>query len=384
MGMVSTAARSIVVAAVFSTAVPAAAWAAPPVRAAGRPRTVPAAPKTTKNTTEKTAARTRESATEKAQAASPGTRGRKAPAPSGASRTGPVELYAINGKEVLYLRLRDDRGRPLKGVQRRFDHLLRCHHTNVQHAMNPRLVRLLYQVGRHYPGRRLEVVSGYRHPTVAKNPRSPHMQGLACDFRIAGVRNQELRDYLRRSYEKVGVGYYPNSSFVHLDVRKDRSAFWIDYAGPGERAMYADDPVTDLKTGRADAFKPTTIDRSWANDAEVVARRGDAAGEGQGAVAADGDGDTDRASRPGQPNPMEVSENEAEALAGESLEGTEPVEARAEPGVPGTSGAAPRVAAAGIPGTPNGGSDGARAPTAKPASGLNARVNVSAGRPVSR
>jgi hypothetical protein len=46
---------------------------------------------------------------------------------------------------------------------------------------------------------------------------------------------------------------------------------------------------------------------------------------------------------------MEVSENEAEALAGESLEGTEPAEARAEPGA-----------------------------------GANARVNVSPGRPVSR
>jgi uncharacterized protein YcbK (DUF882 family) len=365
MGMGSFAARSIFFGAVLSTAVPAGVWAAPPP---GRPRVLP------------TAKRATERATEKAPARSQGDRGRKAPAAASASRNGPVELYGVNGKEVLYLRLRDDRGRPLKGVQRRFDHFLRCHHTNVQHAMNPRLVRLLYQVGRHYPGRRLEVVSGYRHPTVAKNPRSPHMQGLACDFRIAGVRNQDLRDYLRRSYEKIGVGYYPNSSFVHLDVRKDRSAFWIDYAGPGERAMYAEDPVADLKSGRADAFKPTTIDRSWANDADAVAR----AGEGQGPVGGDGDGDTERAPRPGQPSPMEVSENEAEALAGESLEGAERVEAQTESGPPGPPAAAPRVAAAGNPGTPTGGSDGVRAPSARSAGGANARMNVSAGRPVSR
>jgi uncharacterized protein YcbK (DUF882 family) len=183
-------------------------------------------------------------------------------------RNGPVELYAVNGKETLMLRLRDDKGRPLRGVQKRFDHFLRCHHTNIQHPMNPRLVRLLYQVGRHYPGRRVEVVSGYRHPSVAKNPRSPHMQGLACDFRIAGVRNQELRDYLRRGFDKVGVGYYPNSSFVHLDVRKDHSAFWIDYSGPGERANYAENPVADLKNGRADTYKPTKIDQNWAESAD--------------------------------------------------------------------------------------------------------------------
>jgi hypothetical protein len=133
--------------------------------------------------------------------------------------------------------------------------------------MNPRLVRLLYQTGRHWPGRRLEVVSGYRSPTVAKNPRSPHMKGLACDFRVAGVKNTELRDYLRRTMKRVGVGYYPNSSFVHLDVRRDRSAFWIDYSGPGERAMYSQTPAIDLKTGRAESYHPTKIGDDWINDA---------------------------------------------------------------------------------------------------------------------
>ena len=59
------------------------------------------------------------------------------------------------------------------------------------------------------------------------------MKGLACDFRVEGVKTTELRDYLRKAFDKVGVGYYPNSTFVHLDVRKDRSAFWIDYSGPG-------------------------------------------------------------------------------------------------------------------------------------------------------
>jgi uncharacterized protein YcbK (DUF882 family) len=183
------------------------------------------------------------------------------------SRYGPVELYDVNGKQVLMLRLRDDKGRPLRGVQKRFDSFLRCHHTNVTHAMNPRLVRVMYQVGRHYPGKRVEVVSGYRHPSVAKNPHSPHMQGLACDFRINGVKNAELRDYLRRNFEKVGVGYYPNSSFVHLDVRKDRSAFWIDYSGPGERALYSQAPGEDLKTGRAESYHPTKISDDWVNDA---------------------------------------------------------------------------------------------------------------------
>jgi uncharacterized protein YcbK (DUF882 family) len=194
--------------------------------------------------------------------------GRAAKAPRPQNRNAPVELFAVNGKETLQLRLRDDKGRPMRGVQKRFDRFLRCHHTQKQHAMNPRLVRVLYQVGKHYPGRRIEVVSGYRHPSVAKNPRSPHMQGLACDFRVPGIKNNELRDYLRRDFQKVGVGYYPNSSFVHLDIRKDRSAFWIDYSGPGERAVYSENANEDLRNGKADAYKPTKIDSKWATDSE--------------------------------------------------------------------------------------------------------------------
>jgi hypothetical protein len=51
-----------------------------------------------------------------------------------------------------------------------------------------------------------------------------------------GVPNSALRDYLR-TLRDVGVGYYPNSTFVHLDVR-ERSASWVDYAGPGESPRY--------------------------------------------------------------------------------------------------------------------------------------------------
>jgi uncharacterized protein YcbK (DUF882 family) len=182
------------------------------------------------------------------------------------SRNAPVVLYQINRRETMALRLRDGKGRPVKGMQRRFDHFLRCHYTNVEHKMDPRLMKLLFQTGHHWPGRRLEVVSGYRHPDVAKNPHSPHMKGLACDFRVEGVRTAELRDYLRHTFDKVGVGYYPNSTFVHLDVRKDRSAFWIDYSGPGERAVYSATPDQDLKNGRADSYHPTKIDDSWVQD----------------------------------------------------------------------------------------------------------------------
>lgn len=236
-------------------------------------------------TTTRTATRTTTSTTTTV------TRGPRKTATKRAPKNGPVVLYHVNRRETMALRLRDAHGRPVKGMQKRFDHFLRCHHTNVQHKMDPRLMRLLYATGHHYPGRRIEVVSGYRHPTVAKNPHSPHMKGLACDFRVEGIKTAELRDYLRKTYEKVGVGYYPNSSFVHLDVRKDRSAFWIDYSGPGERAMYSETPDQDLRSGRADRYHPTKIDNAWTDDGSGTAPAPDKDGEPEGAP----DGEPDKA-----------------------------------------------------------------------------------------
>ena len=188
----------------------------------------------------------------------------RAGARTGGSKAPTVVLYHVNRKETLRLRLQDDKGRPVRGVRQSVDRFLRCHYTNRRHSIDPRLIKLIYETGKHYPGRRIEVVSGYRHPKVAKNPRSPHMKGLACDMRVVGVKNTELRDFFRSRFQKVGVGYYPNSSFVHLDVRRGGSAFWIDYSGPGENALYSQNAAEDLKTGRADRWRRATIDPAWA------------------------------------------------------------------------------------------------------------------------
>jgi uncharacterized protein YcbK (DUF882 family) len=168
-------------------------------------------------------------------------------------RNAAIELYEINTKETLKLRFYDDRGKPIKGWQKRFDRFMRCHLTKAVFKMSPRLAQMLYQTSRHFEGRRIEVVSGYRHPKVARNPRSPHKSGVACDFRVVGIANTVLRDYLRNTFSHAGVGFYPNSVFVHLDDRKNgKSAFWIDYSGPGQEASYAENPIEDLKNGKAD------------------------------------------------------------------------------------------------------------------------------------
>lgn len=97
-------------------------------------------------------------------------------------------------------------------------------------ALPERLVRLLVEVSDTFGGRPIRLVSGYRTTSFFQDSR--HKLSSAIDFIVVGVPNAVVCDYLRE-IEDVGVGYYPNSSFVHLDVR-DHSAYWVDYAGPGE------------------------------------------------------------------------------------------------------------------------------------------------------
>ena len=47
----------------------------------------------------------------------------------------------------------------------------------------------------------------------------------------------------------VGVGYYPRSGYVHLDVRAS-SYFWVDHGAPGQRSR--DVPVRKREAAEAD------------------------------------------------------------------------------------------------------------------------------------
>jgi LysM repeat protein len=97
-------------------------------------------------------------------------------------------------------------------------------------ALSERLLRLLVRVSDTFGGRAVRVVSGFRTSSFYSDSR--HRRSEAVDFSIPGVPNAVLRQYLLL-LDDVGVGYYPNSSFLHLDVRACPMQ-WTDYAGPGE------------------------------------------------------------------------------------------------------------------------------------------------------
>jgi len=111
------------------------------------------------------------------------------------------------------------------------NHLLRDHRTGQSHPMAPQLLDLVTTLGhRLETGSTVQVISGYRSPAsnaalheasggVATH--SLHMQGKALDIRIPGVELAHLQN-AALGLGLGGVGYYPASDFVHVDVGRVR------------------------------------------------------------------------------------------------------------------------------------------------------------------
>lgn len=108
--------------------------------------------------------------------------------------------------------------------------LLRCHFTGTVAWVDPRLAGEAVAAARKFGADRVEILSGYRDPKYNRLLRkkgrdvasqSRHTRGQAVDFRLPGVATTRLRDWLLRR-GAFGVGYYPDSGFVHLDVGPPR------------------------------------------------------------------------------------------------------------------------------------------------------------------
>jgi uncharacterized protein YcbK (DUF882 family) len=114
----------------------------------------------------------------------------------------------------------------------RLDYFLRDHNTNEVRHFDPRLYDILSDltasVGR--PGGEIDIVCGYRSSAtnaalrahtngVAKN--SLHIQAEAIDLRMPAVNTLKLRK-AALALARGGVGYYPHSDFIHVDVGRVR------------------------------------------------------------------------------------------------------------------------------------------------------------------
>jgi uncharacterized protein YcbK (DUF882 family) len=116
------------------------------------------------------------------------------------------------------------------------NHILRDFRVNEIKPIDPTLLDLLHELGGTLSvDQPYHIISGYRSPhtnTMLRDrggkatgvaSKSLHMVGKAIDIRMPGVKLDHLRG-AARSLKLGGVGFYPSSNFVHVDVGRVR--YW--------------------------------------------------------------------------------------------------------------------------------------------------------------
>jgi uncharacterized protein YcbK (DUF882 family) len=108
----------------------------------------------------------------------------------------------------------------------RINHIMRDHRSGYIRPIKPRLLDILHTLANRLgPPGPYHIISGYRSPatnaelrkkTRGVARRSFHTMGMAIDIRIPGFSTKGL---LAEAVELQagGVGYYPDSDFIHLD-----------------------------------------------------------------------------------------------------------------------------------------------------------------------
>lgn len=144
------------------------------------------------------------------------------PAPSGN-----LHVYVLATGETVKVNIYNEDGSYNIDALKSVSHMLRCKRTDVEKEVDPRLMTILSHVYDHY-GKRIEIVSGFRNQ---RRTTSFHYLASASDIRIEGVEPKQLRNFVETlDAGGMGVGLYPKSKFVHVDVRPLPSFRWIDYS----------------------------------------------------------------------------------------------------------------------------------------------------------
>jgi uncharacterized protein YcbK (DUF882 family) len=140
-------------------------------------------------------------------------------------------LQGLNIPDRVELTARGDHGGFSAEDLDRAAHVMRDHAGN-EHPIDPRLLDMVYRLETHFHAHEIRIISGYRTPP-RPGATSNHGKGRAMDLVIPGTTDEEVAKFARDE-GFCGVGIYPVSGFVHVDVR-ERSFFWVDSSGPGKR-----------------------------------------------------------------------------------------------------------------------------------------------------
>jgi uncharacterized protein YcbK (DUF882 family) len=142
-----------------------------------------------------------------------------------------LSFYHIHTAEKLTIAYREH-GEVVPGALAEINRYLRDFRTEQIHDIDVSLLDALHSLYETFDRRgNFEVISGYRSPRtnaalrhatsgVAEN--SLHIQGRAIDVRLTSAKTAALRG-AALAMQAGGVGYYPDSNFVHIDTGSFRS-----------------------------------------------------------------------------------------------------------------------------------------------------------------
>ena len=153
-------------------------------------------------------------------------------APTGANGHPLLVLQALNFPDVVVLTPHNERGGFSAEDLDHAAHVMRDHGGN-EHPIHPHLLDAIYRLQAHFKAPEIRIISGYRAPS-RPGATSNHGKGRAMDLVVPGATDEDVAKYAREQGFS-GVGIYPVSGFVHVDVR-ERSYFWVDSSGPGKRS----------------------------------------------------------------------------------------------------------------------------------------------------
>lgn len=140
-------------------------------------------------------------------------------------------LQGLNIPDRVELAARSERGGFSAEDLDRAARVMREPSSGNEHPIDPHLLDLVYRVQTHFAAHEIRIISGYRTPR--HGAVSNHGRGRAIDLVVPGAADEEVAKFARE-LGFVGVGVYPASGFVHVDVR-ERSFFWVDWSGPGKK-----------------------------------------------------------------------------------------------------------------------------------------------------
>ena len=162
--------------------------------------------------------------------------------PEQAQPQGPKMVHVLlrnaNTRDEFALDLTRD-GKVAESQAAMLDVFLSCRRSGRIHAMNSGVLRVLATLGEQYPGKVIEIISGYRAAPFGVK-ESKHFEGRAIDLRVKGVKLNKVRDFVWKNFHDVGVGYYMHQNFIHVDYRPDeKDTAW---SSEDEDAVYEYNP----------------------------------------------------------------------------------------------------------------------------------------------